>query len=336
MRPSTSPPDNARGEIPRVVSDSDDTDAAVVMATTAAHDAASAPDMQLTGSAGKANEAPDSVDINKDVRAADEDRWLASRFAPKLTRPRLITLYALANDIARAADRVGEPLLAQMRLTWWRGALEAMLEGRDAALPPTVRALGEVHREAGLSVETLLSLADARVDELGDRPFETWAALDSFVDRSAGGLTLLAIQVVDPKASPTGQAAALAKAAGRAWGYCGLLRAFPHWRAKGRSFFPKALVAHLDEVAPGAEGEPDRRVYEPALRAVMDRAVGAMKETRRLAVGAPTAWFPAYGYVTLVPVYLAAIEKAGLGESVTAPLLMRQWRLMQASLTGRL
>ena len=88
-------------------------------------------------------------DASSQARRLDEDRWLASRFASRVARDRLTALYAVTAEIARAADGVAEPMLAQMRLTWWRSALEAMLEGRETAQPPSVRELAIVQQSVG-------------------------------------------------------------------------------------------------------------------------------------------------------------------------------------------
>ena len=57
------------------------------------------------------------------VRRVDEDRWLASRFAPADVRARLIALYAVNYEIARTAEVVREPGVGDIRLAWWRDAL---------------------------------------------------------------------------------------------------------------------------------------------------------------------------------------------------------------------
>ena len=47
-----------------------------------------------------------TVDLDAQVRAADPDRWLSSRFVA---------------DVQARADliRVTQPMLAEMRYTWW-------------------------------------------------------------------------------------------------------------------------------------------------------------------------------------------------------------------------
>jgi 15-cis-phytoene synthase len=75
-------------------------------------------------------------DLDRLVRRVDEDRWLALRFAPEEVRARLIALYAVNYEIARTAEIVSEPALGDIRLEWWRSALEQMAEG---SAPPHIR-----------------------------------------------------------------------------------------------------------------------------------------------------------------------------------------------------
>ena len=56
------------------------------------------------------------ADLDADVRRHDEDRWLASRFAPADVRARLIAIYALNYEIARTAEVVSTPALVEIRL----------------------------------------------------------------------------------------------------------------------------------------------------------------------------------------------------------------------------
>ena len=58
------------------------------------------------------------------LRLHDPDRYLTARLAPKPSRPALITLYAFNAELARICDAVSEPALGEIRLQWWRDALD--------------------------------------------------------------------------------------------------------------------------------------------------------------------------------------------------------------------
>ncbi|MDP1841671.1 MAG: squalene/phytoene synthase family protein [Reyranella sp.] len=100
------------------------------------------------------------------VRAADRDRFLAALFAPELARRGLLALLAFDHELARTRLVTQEPMLARIRLEWWR---EAVAEAAGAATPraqPIVESLGEISRRHGLSAERLTALIDAREEEI--------------------------------------------------------------------------------------------------------------------------------------------------------------------------
>ena len=75
------------------------------------------------------------------VWAGDRDRYLATLFAPLDKRPALFSLYAFAVEIARVPERVREPLPGEIRLQWWRDALES--GAGEATSNPVFAALDE-------------------------------------------------------------------------------------------------------------------------------------------------------------------------------------------------
>ena len=77
------------------------------------------------------------------VREADHDRYLATLFAPAEHRDALYALYAFNVEIARVRDLVRQPLPGEIRLQWWREALEGERDS-EAAAHPVAAALREV------------------------------------------------------------------------------------------------------------------------------------------------------------------------------------------------
>lgn len=241
------------------------------------------------------------------VRHVDEDRWLASRFAPAFVRERLIPLYAVNHEIARGAEVAHEPALGAIRLEWWRSALDDIAQSRTPPAHPALEGLRQTLKDP-IGATWLQGIVAARAADLEARPFETWEALETYLDETAGALLALAI---DQCAAPREASDAFITAAGRAWGYAGLLRARAHWRARGRSALP---------TMGGDEG------------AMCERARAAHAQARALSRSAPSGIFPAIGYVALVPAYLRALQ---YGRSEPS-LLQRQIALVAASAGGRL
>ncbi|HYD88394.1 MAG TPA: squalene/phytoene synthase family protein [Vitreimonas sp.] len=246
-------------------------------------------------------------DLDALVRRVDEDRWLASRFAPADARGRLIALYALNFELAHVAEIVKAPAVGDIRLAWWREALGEIHAGKRARLHPVLSEYALAHKRTPFPLVWLEALLDARGKDLDPAPFDTLDDLDSYIDGTAGMLMRLAAHTCGADAEALDGFIA---PAGRAWGLCGLIRAEPVWRARGRRLLPRQ-GGTLDDL---------RR-----------RAEAAYLEARAQPKPAPAA-APALNYVTLVPLYLSQLAR----ERPSAPLLMRQIKVVAATATGRL
>ena len=100
------------------------------------------------------------------VRRADRDRFLGALFAPEPQRRDLLALLAFDHELARTRTVTREPLLARIRLQWWRDAVsEAAGQGKPRA-QPIVESLSETVRRHHIAPEKLAALIDAREEEI--------------------------------------------------------------------------------------------------------------------------------------------------------------------------
>lgn len=139
------------------------------------------------------------------VRSADRDRFLAALFAPEPARTDLLALLAFDHELARTRLVTREPMLARIRLQWWR---EAVAEAAGTAKPraqPIVESLSEMVRRRALAPERLTALIDAREEEV-EGPLDVLRAGHALAD-----LQLAALGIDD---APTRQAA---RAVAAAW-----------------------------------------------------------------------------------------------------------------------
>ncbi len=161
------------------------------------------------------------------VRRGDPDRFRAVLAAPPAMRGRLFVLYAFNLEVARGPWVSAEPLIGQMRLTWWREVVANAASGAARAH----EVAGPLHgliREAGLPVAVMDRLVAARTWDLGSEPFADAAAFDGYLEDTAGGLMWLAVKACG--GADEGGARALGWAAGLA----ALLKAAPELAARGR------------------------------------------------------------------------------------------------------
>ncbi len=172
------------------------------------------------------------------VQRGDPDRFRAVMAAPGEARAQLFPLYAFNLEIARAPWVTQEPLIAEMRLQWWRDVVESSASG-TARAHEVAGPLHDLIRDFGLPVAVLDRLIAARRWDIHRDPHADAAALDSYLDDTGAGLMWLAARALG---APDG-----AEGAVRAYGWsaaaAGYLRAVPELRARGRQPLPEGMEA---------------------------------------------------------------------------------------------
>lgn len=146
------------------------------------------------------------------VKRVDPDRWLSSRLiADPSARADVIAVYAFDYEIGRAPKVASNPLMGEIRLTWWREVLDEAFENRHVRHHPTAEGLAAAIRGRNLPRAPLDEMIDARYRELDAEPMNLADALQWA--RGTGGATAeVAARVLDPKAD-----VAKARAGGEAW-----------------------------------------------------------------------------------------------------------------------
>jgi phytoene synthase len=153
------------------------------------------------------------------VRRGDPDRWLATRFiADRQRRSDVVALYAFDHQLARARHVASNPLVAEMRLVWWRETVDEIWSDGPVRAHPTARALAAARARHGLPRPPLEAMIDARIELLARASLDIVQAL-AWADGAGGSAAMLAASILDP----TGPAEA-AIAAGRVWGVLLLVR----------------------------------------------------------------------------------------------------------------
>jgi phytoene synthase len=151
-------------------------------------------------------------DLDDLVRRNDPDRWLSSRFiGDPQARADVVTLYAYDHELARAPRVASNPILGEIRLTWWREVLDEVFGGRAVRHHPTAQALSELIRRRDLPREPLEGMIDGRYRELDAAPMTETEAVDWARD-TAGAVAEIAAGLLDARTE-----AGAANAAGAAW-----------------------------------------------------------------------------------------------------------------------
>ena len=102
--------------------------------------------------------------LDAQVRAADPDRWLSSRFvSDEGARADLIALYAFEAELLNIPTRVTQPLLAEMRYVWWREQMDGVFAGLPRKGHPVLEALTDMVARRPLDRAPFDALIDAHV-----------------------------------------------------------------------------------------------------------------------------------------------------------------------------
>ena len=95
------------------------------------------------------------------VRARDGDRWLAAQYAPEKERSALIALYAFHCELRKIPGAVSEPPLGEIRLQWWREALQEIRDGKAPRAHPVVEAMAHADVVTRIAAEKYDAVIDA-------------------------------------------------------------------------------------------------------------------------------------------------------------------------------
>ena len=173
-------------------------------------------------------------DLEETVRRAEPDRWLASRFIPMgQGRDAAVAVYAFDHVLARVPYQVSEPLMGEIRLTWWRETLDEIYDGRPVRAHPVALALADAIRAFGLNRSPLDAMIEARMDDVAPEPFAGEAAAAAYADMTSGAVMQAVAQALGAHANLKA-----AQFAGRAYG----LASLAHRRAiGGKTRLPEGL-----------------------------------------------------------------------------------------------
>ncbi len=161
------------------------------------------------------------------TRRHDPDRFLTALFAPADARETLFLLYAFNHEIARSREAAREPLVALMRLQWWREVIEGARRAHEIASP-----LSSALDDGRLARPDLLAMVDGREAEAGESTtLQEWR---DYVLVTAGGIAVAAARALGAE----GDALATARAYGAAYGAAGILRHGAALAASGRAVLP--------------------------------------------------------------------------------------------------
>lgn len=162
------------------------------------------------------------------VHKGDPDRFRATMAAPPSARRVLFPLYAFNLEVARAPWVASEPMIAEMRLQFWRDVVEEIGQGKPPRAHEVVAPLADILRPEDAPL--LDAIAAARRWDIYRDAFEDEAHFDRYIEATSGNLTWAATRALGAQDDAEPIVRDLAWGAGVA----SFLRAVPDLEARGR------------------------------------------------------------------------------------------------------
>jgi 15-cis-phytoene synthase len=261
------------------------------------------------------------------VKRHDPDRHVAAMFAPADRRPHLHALQAFSLEIAGIRGLVKEALPGEVRLQWWRDALNGE-RAEEAASHPVALAVLDTIKLNKLPVEALQNLIDARVADLYDDQPADWTALEGYCGETSSALFQLATIILAKGENPG--LSEVAGHAGVAYALTGLLRALPWHSRRGQVMLPKSLTDAVGLDREDIVSGSDSGQLRAALAEVRSRAREHLNHVQRLKPGIPPEIRSAFLPLASVPGYLNAMDQRGykpFGTIIEVAHWLRVWRM---------
>ncbi|KAA8612291.1 squalene/phytoene synthase family protein [Salipiger aestuarii] len=243
------------------------------------------------------------------VERGDPDRFAATMAAPEPARAALFAIYAFNVEVARAPWLTQESMIAEMRLQWWRDALEEIRKGGLVRRHEVVTPLAHVI-DAG-SADLLDRLVGARRWDIYKDPFEDAAHFTRYLEETSGHLVAAAGRALG------GLPQTVALDAGYASGLAQFLRAVPELEAQNR--------------VPLVDGRPD------AVAALARGGLDRLARVRRAGVTGPARAALLACWQAGPLLRLAARDPARVAQGrLQVSEFRKRSGLMRAALTGRI
>ncbi len=160
------------------------------------------------------------------VERADPERFRAAMAAPPSARAVLFPLYALNVEVSRAPWVTQEPMIAEMRLQWWRDALEQIAKGETPRQHEVITPLSRVLTPD--MAARLDAMVAVRRWDIYSEPFEDEAHFERYIDETSGTLFWAASCSLGAAEEP------VVRDFGYGVGVANWLRAIPELEARGR------------------------------------------------------------------------------------------------------
>ncbi len=241
------------------------------------------------------------------VSRGDPDRFRSVLAAPIADRTKLLPIYAFNVEVTRAPWVTEEPMIAEMRLQWWRDVLEEIELSKPVRAHEVATELAKVTDSAGAAI--LDKLVAARRWDIYKEPFEDPDHFADYLDATSGGLMWVSARLLG--ASSDREAAY--RRLGFATGLAALFSAIPILEDRGRK--------------PMVDGRPE------AIAALAKKGQEGLEQALRDGATGPAS-YPAWMAGQILRAVAAQPDRVATGDLGISEF-SRRIRMLRTSVTGR-
>lgn len=175
------------------------------------------------------------------MRENDYWRYATALFAPQEKQNGMMALYAYNQELARIRDVTSEEMVGEIRLQWWREAVDELFDKeKKPRKHEVVTSLDSLKLpENDVKKEQMLAMIEGRSKEIEFEQPESLSELEKHISQTnvALGRVLMNYLGVDQSAMRQ-----VIIAIFTAWGLVGITRSLPYDIPKGYCFMPKDMM----------------------------------------------------------------------------------------------
>ncbi|CAL4060580.1 unnamed protein product, partial [Meganyctiphanes norvegica] len=172
------------------------------------------------------------------IRKYDYENFLATLLLPKGCRQSAIAVRAFNIEVAQIQDLTSEPLMAKMRIQFWRDTLDQIFAGKPPKQPIASELCRAIEKHK-LSKRWLRNIINSREQQVDIKQYTNMAAVEEYSEKSNASLYYLLLQCLGIENIHSDHAASHI---GKAEGIVKLLRGIPHHGVRRKVYIPRDLM----------------------------------------------------------------------------------------------
>lgn len=267
------------------------------------------------------------------VREFDHDRYLTILYADQHKRQDLFALYAFNYEISKIRESVSEPMLGEIRLQWWREAIDDIFKGQIRAhdiMAPLAAAIND----HDLSRDLFMAYFEGQALDLYPESPADCEELERGLSKTVGSLEMLALRILGQKDCDD-----LANSLGIAGGYVKIITSISYDIRLGKNFIPLNLMDKYSENNIGFLSMDEMGVTKEIIRHIWEKAQAKLNHINSCKGRIDANSRSLFLFSSVMRSSLIAIKKADYNPFILdnrKNALSRQWRLLMAALFNRI